>query len=116
MPSSPYHSPTLPYRPLFLALLLQKCDRGFGEGFFFKTSSFLLQDVDTPCTSSSSKNILAAYLPSPSTRYTRAQTTRSMNLYYYYYYSSLLVWIRSIHDARAHVDAERKTGDKQKKM
>jgi hypothetical protein len=39
-----------------------------------------------------------------------------MNLYYYYYYSSLLVWIRSIHDARAHVDAERKTGDKQKKM
>jgi len=34
-----------------------------------------------------------------------------MNLYYYYYYySSLLVWIRSIHDARAHVGAERKTG------
>jgi hypothetical protein len=38
-----------------------------------------------------------------------------MNLYYYYYYyyyySSLLVWIRSIHDARAHVGAERKTGE-----
>jgi hypothetical protein len=106
------HTPTEKCPHLFLAILLQKCDRGFGAGFFFKTSSFLLQDVDTPCTSSSSTNILAAYLPSPSTRYTRAQTTRSMNLYYYYYYySSLLVWIRSIHDARAHVGAERKTGE-----
>jgi hypothetical protein len=135
LPSPPSSSSLVPQHPpqtghthpqkkrphLFFALLLQKCDRGFGDGFFFKTSSFLLQDVDTPCTSSSSKNILAAYLPSPSTRYTRGQTTRSMNLhyyyyYYYYYYSSLLVWIRSIHDARAHVGAEKKTEEKQKKM
>jgi hypothetical protein len=58
------HTPTEKHPHLFLALLFQKCDRGFGEGFFFKTLNFFLKDVDTPYRSNSSKNSVVDYLRS----------------------------------------------------
>jgi hypothetical protein len=63
-PTNCSHTTTKKHPHLFLVLLLQKYDKGFGEGFFFKTSSFLLQDVDTPYESNSSKNIIVDYLRS----------------------------------------------------
>jgi hypothetical protein len=55
-PTNWSHTSTEKHLRLFLALLLLKCDKGFGEGFFFKTSNFLLQDVNILYISNLSKN------------------------------------------------------------